>query len=219
MGAYGFRKPEDLPPTIPVFPLAGVLLFPRSALPLNIFEPRYLNMIDDALAGDRLIGLIQPLYGETQGEPELCAVGCVGRLTSYAETDDGRYLITLTGLCRFRARREAPASTPYRRIEASYAEFGGDLTDAEGEADVDRARLGAALRHYAEAHGLKADWGAIEAAPGEALINTLAMICPFAPDEKQALLEAANVRARGEALIALLEIDSAPDCGGSSSVQ
>ena len=217
MGAYGFQTPRDLPRSIPIFPLEGALLLPRTALPLNIFEPRYLNMIDDALGGERLIGMIQPSPHAQNNPPELCDVGCVGRITTYAETDDGRYLITLTGLCRFRATRELDVKTPYRQVEALFDEFGSDLSPVAHEFGVDRDRLSQSLRHYAEANGMRADWTAVEEAPAEALVNTLATMCPFEPDEKQALLEAPDLASRCEALITLFEIDSAP--GGASSVQ
>jgi Lon protease-like protein len=217
MGAYGFQTPHDLPRSIPVFPLEGALLLPRTALPLNIFEPRYLNMIDDALGAERLIGMIQPALHGAAERPDLCDIGCVGRITSYAETDDGRYLITLTGLCRFRAARELNVQTPYRQVEALFDEFGDDLSAHDEE--IDRSRLSQSLRHYAEANGLHTDWAAIADAPAEALVNTLATMCPFEPDEKQALLEAPDLTARCETLITLFEIDAAAGGGGASSVQ
>jgi Lon protease-like protein len=218
MSAFGFRKPDDLPRIIPVFPLAGALLLPRSNLPLNIFEPRYLNMIDDALASDRLIGMIQPdPHGGDPAQPILRAVGCAGRITNYAETEDGRYLITLTGVCRFRPARELPASTPYRQVNALYDDFARDLLEDGASGDIDRARLGASLRRYVDANGFNADWGAVDDAPAEALINALATLCPFDPEEKQALLEARDLPERCAALIALLEIAGAG--GAPSAVQ
>ena len=220
MGAFGFRKPEDLPRMIPIFPLPGALLLPRTELPLNIFEPRYLNMIDDALSGDRLIGMIQPTPSARDPmHPDLCDVGCVGRITTFSETDDGRYLITLTGVCRYRAARELDAKTPYRQVEAAYDDFGDDLLPSHQTERIDRARLSTSLRHYVEANGFKADWGAVEEAPAEALVNALATLCPFEPEEKQALLEAPDLRARCDALITLLEIDSAGSGAPPSSVQ
>jgi Lon protease-like protein len=206
--AYGYRKPEDLPQTIAVFPLAGALLLPRANLPLNIFEPRYLNMVDDALASDRLIGMIQPASGgEQSAAPALREIGCLGRLTSFAETGDGRYLITLTGLCRFHVAREFNAATPYRQVEAGY--FAGDLIEHAGDYAIDRDRLGDSLRAFADARGLSVDMASMESAPSEALINTLAALCPFDVEEKQALLEAPSIPERAETLIALLDIHAA----------
>jgi Lon protease-like protein len=212
MGAFGYRKPEDLPRTIPIFPLGGALLLPRASLPLNIFEPRYLNMVDDALAGERLIGMIQPAPGEDErNTPSLHTIGCLGRLTSYAETDDGRYLITLTGVIRFRIARELEAPTPYRQVEAAFADFREDLEQHETSHVIDRDRLLDSLRRYVEARGFQADWTAVETAPAEALINALATLCPFEAEEKQALLEAQNVPERAETLMALFDIHSTGD--------
>lgn len=208
MSAFGFRKPEDLPTTAPIFPLAGALVFPRSALPLNIFEPRYLNMVDDALAASRLIGMIQPsARGLGIQQPPLAQVGCLGRITTFSETDDGRYLITLTGVCRFRIERELEVLTPYRQVLADYHEFGADL-DAPTGAEINRTRLSLALRRYVEINGFQADWDAVEEAPAETLVNALASLCPFEPEEKQALLEAETLKDRVEALVALLELNS-----------
>jgi Lon protease-like protein len=213
MGAYGYRKPEDLPRTIPIFPLNGALLLPRGTLPLNIFEPRYLNMIDDALAGERLIGMIQLTPGEKEAadNPILQEVGCLGRITSYAETDDGRYLITLTGVCRFRVVREFSAATPYRQVEAAFAAFGEDLVEHDQTYAIDRDRLGESLRAYVEAHGFQADWAAVDSAPAEALVNALATLCPFDAEEKQALLEARSLPERADTLMALLDIHAVDD--------
>ncbi len=213
MGAYGYRKPEDLPRTIAIFPLSGALLLPRSSLPLNIFEPRYLNMVDDALAGERLIGMIQPIPGEDErGQaPRLHDIGCLGRITSFAETDDGRYLISLTGVCRFRTLRELSPATPYRQIEANFVHFRDDLQEHHPMIVLDRDRLGDCLRKYVAAHGFQADWAAVETAPAEALINALATLCPFEAEEKQALLEAQNVPERAETLMALFDIHSTGD--------
>jgi Lon protease-like protein len=209
MGAFGYLKTEDLPRAIPIFPLTGALLLPRTELPLNVFEPRYLNMVDDALSGERLIGMIQPApRARDRARPDLCGVGCVGRITTFSETDDGRYLITLTGVCRYRSQRELDAPTPYRQVEACYDDFAGDLSPAGADA-IDRERLSRALRHYIDAKGFQADWSAVEEAPAEALVNALATLCPFEPEEKQALLEARDLPARCSALVTLLEIDSA----------
>ncbi|MES1197085.1 MAG: LON peptidase substrate-binding domain-containing protein [Pseudomonadota bacterium] len=199
-----YRKPSDLPQTIPLFPLAGALLFPRATLPLNIFEPRYLNMIDDALAGERLIGMIQPASGQEGAMiPALAQVGALGRVTSFAETDDGRYLITLTGVSRFSLVREMPSMRPYRQAEVSYDAFASDLL--HGNEMIDREKLRTALRTYVNAHGFKADWSAVDDAPPEALVNAVSTLCPFDPAAKQALLEAPSLAARCATLIALLE--------------
>ncbi len=211
MVAGPFRKTAaDLPQVIPVFPLSGVLLLPRAQLPLNIFEPRYLNMVDDAMAAERMIGMVQALPHGDPERPSLAAVGCLGRITSFAETSDGRYLITLTGLCRFGLGEELPNRMPYRQVRARYGPYEPDLVgpDAEDEG-FDRLRLLAALKNYLASHALEVDWEAAKTAPGEALINSLSMALPFMPAERQALLEAADLPGRREALIALMEIDAA----------
>lgn len=206
-----YRKLGDLPLVIPVFPLDGVLLLPGGQLPLNIFEPRYLNMLDDAMSGERIIGMIQTRVGGDHQRPALAPVGCAGRITSFAETSDGRYLITLTGLCRFRAGEELPVRTPYRQMRVDFSPYEPDLReDGSGErtaADIDR--LLSALRRYLDHRGLAIDWGDAESAPSDALINSLAMALPFDPMEKQALLEAETIFERKATLTALLEIDAA----------
>lgn len=218
MSAFGYRKPEDLPPTIPLFPLAGAILFPRAALPLNVFEPRYLNMVDDALASERLIGMIQPGFEEEFARaPALADVGTVGRITSFSETDDGRYLITLTGICRFRILRETPSPTPYRIASVAYDDFADDLKPARTR--INRERLRHALRTYVDSHGYQADWSAVDDAPPEALVNAVATLCPFDPPAKQALLEAPSVADRCAALIALLEWGAQPGDGSERPLQ
>ncbi len=211
-----YRKLGDLPLVIPVFPLDGALLLPGGQLPLNIFEPRYLNMLDDAMSGERIIGMIQtrPHAAGPAADPQrpaLAPVGCAGRVTSFAETSDGRYLITLTGVCRFRAGEELPVRTPYRQVRADFTPYEPDLReDAVGERtapDIDR--LLSALRRYLDHRGLAIDWGDAESAPSDALINSLAMALPFDPLEKQALLEAETIFERKATLTALLEIDAA----------
>jgi uncharacterized protein len=197
---------DQLPRVLPLFPLTGVLLLPRSRLPLNVFEPRYLAMTRDALAGERLIGMVQPQEGAGDaGEPPVYRTGCAGRLTEFAETDDGRYLITLTGLLRFDIGSELPRDRPYRRVEAEWQRFKGDLDDVAA-ASIDRKRLMAALHPFFDRHGIEADWSAIEKAPEERLVTTLAAACPFAPREKQALLEAADAGERALLLVALIEM-------------
>ena len=203
-----YVKASDLPQVIPVFPLSGVILLARGQLPLNVFEPRYLNMVDDAMAGDRVIGLIQPIGG-LGVQPPLARVGCAGRITSFNETSDGRYLITLTGICRFNVTGELQVKTPYRQVRADFAPFEADLHAPDPAADFDRHGFLDALRPYLEHRGLNVDWDTAEAAPQEALINSLAMALPFEAPEKQALLEAQTLDARAAALTALLRIEAA----------
>ena len=213
--AQGYVRAVDLPQVIPVFPLPGAILLPRGQLPLNIFEPRYLNMIDDAMAGDRIIGMIQPQG--SQSLPGLSPVGCAGRITSFAETSDGRYLITLTGCARFRLAAELPTQTPYRQIRADFAPFEADLAAPPvDDVGLDRDTLLDALRAYLETRGLDIDWDTAETAPPEALINSLSMALPFEPAEKQALLEAASLTDRSDVLTALLTIDAADDGEGDA---
>ena len=214
--AQGYVRAADLPQVIPVFPLPGAILLPRGQLPLNIFEPRYLNMIDDAMAGDRIIGMVQPLGG-LQRLPGLSPVGCAGRITSFAETSDGRYLITLTGCARFRLASELSARTPYRQIRADFAPFEADLSPPPvDDVGLDRDGLLDALRAYLETRGLDIDWDTAETAPPEALINSLSMALPFDPPEKQALLEAVSLIDRSAVLTALLTIDAASDGDGEA---
>ena len=208
----GYRHAADLPQVIPVFPLDGALLLPRAELPLQIFEPRYLNMIDDVMAGDRIIGMIQT-KGAARTNPILSNVGCVGRITSYNETSDGRYLITLTGVCRFDAGDELSLRTPYRQVRARYERFERDLSDEEAKtSELARARFAKALKKYLNRRELDIDWETANEAPLEALVNSLCMGLPFEPAEKQAFLEARDLASRFEALTMLLEIDvSDPD--------
>ncbi len=199
-------KFEDLPRVIPVFPLHGCLLLPNGQLPLNIFEPRYLAMTRDALGGDRMVGMIQPTGPEDRfGQPELYRTGCAGRVISFSETQDGRYLITLNGLCRFDVAEELPLVNGYRRVVASFAAYRADMAPVHN-VDIDRARLLQALRGYFEHRQLAVNWEAIERAPDEQLVVSLAMMCPFKPNEKQALLEAADVGVRAQTMMALLEM-------------
>ncbi len=194
--------PVDLPATVPVFPLGGAVLLPGGALPLNIFEPRYLAMIADAVAGDRMIGVVQP---RDEGEvPALFAVGGLGRITEFAETPDGRCLIVLSGVIRFRVSGELKVDTPYRQVEADYEAYLADVSEpAAIDADA-RAGVEAALKVYLDANGLSADWDAVAQADDDALVRTLAAVCPFEPVEKQALLEAADLPARADMLVALM---------------
>jgi Lon protease-like protein len=216
MTVAGYQSLEDLPEVIPIFPLDGALLLPGAGLPLNIFEPRYLNMIDDAMSGHRIIGMVQTVPGGSPEKPSLTSIGCAGRVTSYAETGDGRYIITLTGVCRFRIAEETPAHTPYRQVRADFAPFGDDLREEVGQepGHTDPQFL-LALKTYLERRGLSLDWKTAEHAPPDALVTSLAMGLPFDPAEKQALLEAPTLLDRFEALYALLQIDGAaePDAG------
>lgn len=211
MAGPGYQRAADLPQVIPIFPLDGALLLPRGGLPLNIFEPRYLNMIDDAMSGDRLIGMIQTRPGGDRERPALAAVGCVGRITSYAETADGRYMITLTGVCRFRVAAELPIATPYRQVQASFTEFEQDLQAHADGPEADRVELLDALKAYLEPRGLDIDWSTARDAPVEALVNSLSAALPFEAPEKQAILEGYDLEDRRLALVALMRIAAAVD--------
>lgn len=199
------------PDIIPIFPLAQAILLPRGRLPLNIFEPRYLQMTDDALRGGRHIGMVQP--ADAANAPKLHHIGCVGRLTAWEETGDGRLHISLVGVTRFRIVDEIEVATPYRQVRADYSPYAGDTTPAQGDIMLDRPQLFAHLKRYLEGQHLQADWSAIENAPAEALINSLAMICPFGAAEKQALVEAHTLQERAAVFTALIEIAAAGAAG------
>jgi Lon protease-like protein len=197
-----------------VFPLSGALLLPRGQLPLNIFEPRYIEMIDHALGSDRVIGVIQPQDDAADDHaPPLRSVGCAGRITSYAETEDDRYLVTLTGIARFAVVEEIVTESPFRRCRVSAEPFAADFS-IRGESDVDRDTLIGAFRAYLEANDLEADWESVDRASNESLVNAIAMIGPYGPAEKQALLEAPDLKTRAETLVALTEISLATDMPG-----
>ncbi len=204
--AEQYHNIADLPDTLAVFPLAGALLFPRWSLPLNIFEPRYLNMVDDAMAGNRLIGMIQTVGGD-RAFPDLARVGCVGRLTSYSETDDGRYLVSVTGICRFSRVSELEVTTPYRQVRASWAPYIRDLVPPADDEMPTLEAVTQALDRYSERNNMEVDWEAARHAPLETLINALSAGCPFGAMEKQALLEAPSVADRAATLIMLLDMD------------
>ena len=190
--------------------LAGALLLPRGSLPLNIFEPRYLAMTEAAMVGNRIIGMIQPRDADGKSlHPALADVGCAGRIISYAETEDGRYLITLCGVARFRVDGERNVTTPFRQVTADYTPFAGDLFVPEQEPAIARARLTAALKPYLDGRKMQTDWRSIEEAPAELLINALTVLCPFKSNEKQALLEAPSVLERANMIIALIEMANA----------
>ncbi|PTM41163.1 LON peptidase substrate-binding domain-containing protein [Bosea sp. 124] len=206
-----YNGAEDCPPVIAVFPLGGGLLLPRGQMPLNVFEPRYIAMIDDAIRTHRVIGIIQPEpeSGRQSATPPLLQVGCLGRITQFAETGDDRYILTLTGIARFRVVEELAVTTPYRQCRVSYDTFTADFEARAGEDEVDRNALLKALRAFAKASDLKIDWKGVNEAPNEALVNALSMMCPFGPREKQALLEAPSLKERAEVLAAITEIELA----------
>ena len=216
-----YRTPDDLPQRIPVFPLSGALLLPRADLPLNIFEPRYLAMFDHAMSTDRLIGMIQPLPDQDKADvPQLQKIGCVGRITSYAETPDDRMIITLTGVSRFEIVQELDADTPFRQVIANYHPFAVDLVSGTGAGDVNRPALLKAFRDYLQANNMNADWGQVDQAPTEVLVNTLSLLAPYPPEEKQALLEAPDLKTRADVLVALTEMTlSRRSQGGKTRLQ
>jgi uncharacterized protein len=195
----------DLPDTIPVFPLPGALMLPRARLPLHIFEPRYLAMIEDCLkTKHRLIGMIQPR--ETPGgEKRLQAIGCAGRLTGFSETEDGRYMVTLSGVSRYRVKEEVQGFAPYRRCLVDWAPFARDLGPSEDDTGLRRDDFMAVLGRYFTKLNLSTDWGSLKEADAELLINSLSMLCPFSPEDKQALLEAPTLDTRRETLVTLIE--------------
>lgn len=195
----------DLPDKIPLFPLPGALLLPRARLPLQIFEPRYLAMLEDTLkTSHRLIGMIQPRPGPS-GQPRLAALGCAGRVTGFTETDDGRYMITLTGISRFRLQREVSGFTPYLSGDVRWDGFERDRGGAEHDPDFDRVAFLGLLARYFAAEELATDWDSLKEADDELLINSLSMLCPFEPEDKQALLEAPSLQTRRETLVTLME--------------
>lgn len=222
-----YRRPADLTPRIPVFPLRGAILLPRATLPLNVFEPRYLEMLDDVMSGDRLIGIIQPAAGASSDDEEspladsvgLRRVGCVGRVTNYQEVDHARLVITLTGITRYEIIDEAVTDLPYRVASVSYDRFASDLNEGLGEDQVDRSNLLRVLRSYLDANKLEADWAAIQRASSEFLINALCVMCPYGPEEKQALLEADDLKRRADVLVALAEMELASSGGNGNTLQ
>jgi Lon protease-like protein len=218
-----YRSLSDLPGSLPVFPLQGCILLPRSNLPLNVFEPRYLTMAEDVLAGNRILGIVQPLTADeespqSKGHP-LRQTGCAGRLSAFSETDDGRLLITLTGICRFEITGESRTAKPYRICDVTFAPYQTDLVRGYGQNAVNWQKFLEVLKTYLEARNLTADWDSIQRSPVELLINTLSMISPYGPEEKQALLEAADLKTRSEVLMALAEMEiAAPDSGAGTSL-
>jgi Lon protease-like protein len=206
-----YLSPDDLPKVFPVFPLTGALLLPRGELPLNIFEPRYLAMVDDAIRGDRIIGMIQPDPDKPGSvtTPSLYGIGCAGRITQLAESGDGRYFMTLTGIARFRIEEEVPAVTMYRQCRVDFSSFLDDYQPHVGEEQVDRDSVLRTLKEFAETNRLKINWDSIADAPNEALVNALCMMSPFGPKEKQALLEATDLKGRADVLVAITEMELA----------
>lgn len=212
-----YDGPQDCPEVIPLFPLAGALLLPRGQMPLNIFEPRYLAMIDWAIRGDRVIGMIQPKPDQPGDEkkPDIHAIGCAGRITQFAETGDGRVIITLTGISRFRVQEELLAMTPFRQARVDYSEFREDFTPRAGEDEVDRKGVLEALSQFVAANNLEFDWDGVNEAPNEALVNALSMMSPYGIKEKQALLEAKTLKDRAEVLVAVTEYELARKTDGA----
>lgn len=199
---------QELPKTIPIFPLTGALLLPRGRLPLNVFEPRYLDMTADALAGDRLIGMVQPLEPEAEERddtPGVYPTGCAGRITAFEETEDGRYEILLTGLCRFEIVAEEPDFKRYRSARVRWDRFACDL-DEGAPGPIARDPLVRSLHAYLMRRALDADWEAIGDLTDDQLVTRLAMFCPFRPSEKQALLESRDQGERARNLATLMEM-------------
>lgn len=198
-------RKTDLPETIAVFPLPGALLLPRSRLPLHLFEPRYLAMLEDVLkTPHRLIGMVQP-YDAPDSPGQVHSIGCAGRVTAFSETEDGRYMITLSGQSRFRIKEEVEGFTPYRRFKVNWDGFDRDLGPTEKDTSLDRDKFFAILARFFDDRGLKTDWESLREAEDELLINSLSMLCPFAPEDKQALLEAPSLVTRRETLVTLIE--------------
>jgi len=221
-----YRNPDELPDMLPVFPLRGAILLPRAPLTLNVFEPRYLALVDHALANNRLMGVVQP--GPDTGSEEspegkavpLREVGCAGRITAFNETEEGHLMISLSGVARFALGREISSDTPFRMYEVDFSSYADDFISGHGEDAVDRDRLLDTLRCYLEANNLNADWERINSATNERLVNTLAILCPYGSEEKQALLEAKGLQERAEALVALAEMElAARDDGSGTSIQ
>jgi len=225
MSLSQYRRVSDLPEDIPVFPLRGVILLPRATLPLNVFEPRYLAMLDHVISGRRVLGIIQPSIKDNDGESPkdnttpLKAVGCAGRVTGFQELDNGRLAISLTGVIRFRTLREKSSREPFRIFDVTYEEFADDLMPGHGEEDVNRTYLLNMLKTYLDARNLQADWQAIEAVPTELLVNALSTISPFGAEEKQALLEAKNLKQRAETLTTLATMELAADHQSGGGMQ
>ena len=220
VGIKSYVKLSDFPAIVPVFPLSSALLLPGGQMPLNIFEPRYMAMVDAAMEGSRMIGMVQPSFAaknEMREVPELCEVGCLGRITHFAEVDDGRYHINLTGVSRFRIEKEMPVHTAFRQCKI--LPFLGDLEPEKGADHVDRKQLLKAFKSYLDANGMDADWESVGRANTAILVNALSMMSPYGPAEKQALLEAPDLKTRADTLIAITEISLARNGDQGSNLQ
>ena len=200
---YKYKKIEEIPSKISIFPLNGALLLPRSQLPLNIFEPRYLEMIDNSISSDRLIGMIQT---QESNENQLYSIGCLGKITSFTELSDSRFIITLNGICRYKVTQELDTLTPYRQVKVSYEDFENDLTPGFNQDKANRDKLLDVLKRYLEKNNLQIDWEAVKGSPTETLVNSLCSLSPYSAEEKQALLEAEDIQKRNELLIAMTEM-------------
>ena len=200
---YKYKKIEEIPSKISIFPLNGALLLPRSQLPLNIFEPRYLEMIDNSISSDRLIGMIQT---QESNENQLYPIGCVGKITSFTELSDSRFIITLNGICRYKVTQELDTLTPYRQVKVSYEDFENDLTPGFNQDKANRDKLLDVLKRYLEKNNLQIDWEAVKGSLTETLVNSLCSLSPYSTEEKQALLEAEDIQKRNELLIAMTEM-------------
>lgn len=214
-----YESVDDLPGALPVFPLTGALLLPRAQLPLNIFEPRYLAMVDSALAGERLIGMVQPSfsgYGDPVGN--LCKVGCAGRIVSFTETGDGRYLITLGGISRFSIAKELETTTLFRQVVPDWTTHAKDLSELQNKEDVDREKLLETLETYLQANDLEANWNGIQEADTELIVNALSIMSPFGEAEKQALLEANTLKERADILVAITEFSLVQNQTGGDAI-
>jgi len=214
-GNVYYSSAKDVPDIVSVFPVAGVLLLPGGHLPLNVFEERYLSLVDDAIASNRMIGMIQPADFKDVGPddaPELCRVGCLGRILSHRETGDGRYLIGLAGICRFKVLAMAEPNNGYRRCRIS--NYINDMNEDEDVSKIDRETLLKTFRNYLDANGMQADWDSVSKTSCKTLVTALSMMSPFGPAEKQALLEASDMKNRADTLVALTEIALARDSNG-----
>lgn len=214
MSLKRYQTIAELPDSLPVFPLAGALLLPRAELPLNIFEQRYLRMMDWALSNHRLIGMIQPEADDGSEKPMLARIGCAGRITSYSETDDGRLLIGLTGIARFELETELEVDTPFRQCRVTFDGFAADLVTGNEARQINRDALITAFRQYLEANNMSANWDEVSKVSTENLVNTLSQMAPYPAAEKQALLEAPDLKSRAEMLIALTELALARQANG-----